>query len=248
MSKYLGKRFESKYGWLTVVEDNGWDKMVVKFDDGFVTTTARQMIDKGTIKSPNYPIVAGVGFLGEGSYKPNDSNGKVTLEYNTWVGMLHRCYDEKRQVKDVTYINKSVNDIWFCFQNFASWCNAQVGFGNKGWELDKDLLVKGNLEYGPEVCAFVPKDLNIILKSNKNKRGKYPVGVWYSEEENKYRASICVDGVSKIIARFKTEKEAFECYKETKEQSIKDRALKYKDSLDARVFESLMNWEISIDD
>ena len=84
MSKYLGKRFESKYGLLTVVEDSGWDKMVVKFDDGFVTTTTRQMIDKGTIKSPNYPIVAGVGFLGVGPYKTREDD-RITLEYNTWI-------------------------------------------------------------------------------------------------------------------------------------------------------------------
>ncbi len=245
MSQYLGKRFESKYGWLEVIEDNGWDKMIVKFDDGFVTTTYRQMIDKGSVKSPMFPVVAGVGFLGIGKYTPRN-NGKVTLEYNTWIGVLHRCYDEKRQIKDVTYVDKFADPVWFNFQNFAEWCQTAVGFGNKGWELDKDLIVKGNLCYGPDTCSFVPKDMNIMLKSNK--RGKYPVGVWFCEEENKYRASICVAGVTRVIGRFKTEQEAFDCYKETKEQSIKDRALKYKDSLDVRVFNSLMNWEINIDD
>ena len=246
MSKYLGKRFESKYGWLEVIEDNGWNKMVVQFDDGFVTTTARQMIDKGTIKSPNYPVVAGVGFLGEGIHRPRAADGKVTLEYNTWAGMLHRCYDEARQIKERTYINKTVNLLWHNFQNFAEWCQVQVGFGTKGWELDKDLLVKGNLEYGPERCVFIPKDLNIILKSNP--RGRYPVGVTKVDSERKFRSVICVDGRSEIIGRFETVEEAFNCYKETKEQSIKERALKYKDSLDIRVFNSLMNWEISIDD
>lgn len=248
MSKYLGKRFESKYGWLTVVEDNGWDKMVVKFDDGFITTTARQMIDKGAIKSPNYPVVAGVGFLGEGPYKPNDSDGKVTLEYNTWIGMLHRCYNPKRLLKGTTYEDKFVRTEWHNFQNFAKWCHSATGFGNAGWELDKDLIQRGNLYYGPETCAYVPKDLNIILKSSSKKRGKYPIGVTKVDSEHKFRSVICVDGRSKIIARFETIIEAFNCYKEAKEQSIKDRALKYKDSLDIRVFNSLMNWEVNIND
>lgn len=221
--------------------------MVVKFDDGFVTTTARQMIDKGSVKSPNYPIVAGIGYLGVGPHKPR-RDGKITLEYNTWVGMLHRCYSGKRLLKGITYVDKFVRSEWYCFQNFAEWCQTAIGFGNDGWELDKDLILKDNCYYGPDTCAYVPKDLNIILKSSSKKRGQYPIGVTKVDEERKYRSVIYVDGASKIIGRFETAIEAFNCYKEAKEQSIKQRALKYKDSLDIRVFNSLMNWEINIDD
>src|SRR5690606_34589998 len=146
----------TKYGWLTVLEDNGWNKLIVKFDDGFITKTARQMVDKGTIKSPNFPIVAGVGFLGEGKYKPK-LMGKITLEYNTWVGILHRCYDEIRQQKDSSYKDKSVCEDWHNFQNFAEWCQTARGFGNVGWELDKDLIFKGSKIYSPDTCAFIPK-------------------------------------------------------------------------------------------
>lgn len=247
MSRYEGKRFKTKYGCLTVLEDNGWDNLIVKFDDGFVTKTSRQMVDKGTIKSPNFPLVAGVGFLGEGKYKPK-LLGRVTLEYNTWIGILHRCYDEKRQQKDSSYKDKSVCEAWHNFQNFAEWCQTAKGFGNVGWELDKDLILKGSKIYSPETCAFIPKELNIFLKPNKSKRGKYPLGVTKVISENRYRACICIDGRDKLLGRFNSPEEAFICYKKNKELEIKSKAQKYKNSLDIRVYNSLMVWEISIYD
>ena len=35
-----------------------------------------------------------------------------------------------------------------------------------GWELDKDILEKGNKTYSPETCCFVPRVINSLYKTN----------------------------------------------------------------------------------
>lgn len=243
MSKYVGLIVKGKYGEFEVIEDNGWDKVVVKFTDGFITTTFRQMVDKGNVKSPFFPIVAGVGYLGVGKFSPSTS-GDTTLEYNTWVGLLHRCYSEKRKVKEVTYQDKLVNSIWHNYQNFAEWCQTATGFGSDGWELDKDIIVPGNKVYGPETCAFVPKEINLIIKSSGQISSSGCIGVHWCKSENKFRAQLHKNGEQVILGRFKDKEDAFICYKINKEAHVKERANFYKSLIDERVYNSLMSWEV----
>ena len=51
---------------------------------------------KGNVKCPYEPRTYGVGYLGEGKYKPF-LNGKTTDEYDVWSSMIKRCYDPKYQ-------------------------------------------------------------------------------------------------------------------------------------------------------
>ena len=57
-----------------------------------------------------------------------------------------------------------------------------------------------------------------------------------------------VDGEYKHLGNFKTEEDAFLVYKKFKEAHFKSLAEKWKDSIDVRVYEALMNWEVSVDD
>lgn len=244
MSRYVGLIIQGKYGEFEVTEDGGWDKMTVRFNNGYSTTCSRQMIQLGNVKTPFFPIVAGVGFLGMGVYQPS-ANGQTSLEYNTWIGLLHRCYSSKRQIKDVTYQDKVVNSVWHCFQNFAEWCQTATGFGNKGWEIDKDLILIGNKEYGPETCAFVPKEINLITKScGKDNLTTGFIGVHWNDEESKFRAQMSRNGKQVILGRFNSKEAAFDCYKTNKESHVKDRANFYKPLLDERIYKALMNWEV----
>ena len=55
-------------------------------------------------------------------------------------------------------------------------------------------------------------------------------------------------GIKTYLGTFNTLEEAFYVYKREKEKYIKEVADKWKDHIDIRVYEALMNYEISIDD
>lgn len=46
-------------------------------------------------------------------------NGIKTEEYIKWFSMFNRCFDEKYQEKQPTYIGCSVSEEFWNFQNFA---------------------------------------------------------------------------------------------------------------------------------
>ena len=56
------------------------------------------------------------------------------------------------------------------------------------------------------------------------------------------------NGKTKYIGRFNTPQEAFLAYKTFKEALIKEVANEYKEQLDSRVYEALMNYEVNEND
>ena len=109
---------------------------------GFETKVQLGSIRNGEVKDPYSPSVHGVGILGV-KYQ-SKINGVHTKEYELWCRMLQRCYSDTYQKKRPTYIGCGVSDNFKSYEYFYEWCHNQVGFSNKGWQLDKDLLVKGN--------------------------------------------------------------------------------------------------------
>jgi hypothetical protein len=77
-------------------------------------------------------------------------NGKMTKEYDLWHAMLKRCYSKPYLEKQPTYIGCSVSDTFLYYHLFYNWCQTQVGFGKEGYQLDKDLLIKGNKLYSED--------------------------------------------------------------------------------------------------
>lgn len=100
--------------------------------------------------------VSGIGVKGlEYSTKVD---GKMAREYRLWTDMLLRC-TEKFWIKRPTYIGTTCSENFKSYTYFYEWCNKQIGFGNKdengkSWNLDKDLLVKGNKVYSEDTCVF----------------------------------------------------------------------------------------------
>ena len=115
-------------------------------------------------------------------------------------------------------------------------------------EIDKDLIKSGNKQYCPELCSFVPRSINSLLNNNYCRRGKYPIGVIFSKYNNKYRATLSIQGKRKQIGHYSTPIEAFEVYKMAKEKYIKYMANKYKNYLHVLVYNFLINYEIKITD
>ena len=231
---------------LTIVEDLGWDNVIVRFDSGYVTKTQRSSILKGTVKDKLFRSVYGVGYHGVGDY--DWVSHKVA--YQTWVDVLKRVYVENKS--RTSYLNVSVCDEWHNFQNFAEWFYNQEFHvakdeNGKRYDLDKDILVKGSKTYSPETCCFVPSEINCLFIRNKRFRGNLPIGVTKSGKRFAARLSKGF-GNRVYLGSFKTETEAFLAYKQAKELYLKELAEKWKGKIDDRAYEALMNYEVDIDD
>lgn len=199
-------------------------------------------IKNGSIKNPNNPSVFGRGYFGLGRYL-SKIDGKITKAYNTWYGMLERCFCEKLHRRQPRYIGCSVYKPWLNFQNFAEWFfqvyNPET---MEGWHLDKDILVKGNKVYSPETCCFVPQSLNSLFVKGELRRGSLPIGV--HTQGGRFKASISVNNKVKNLGYFDNPEEAFKAYKIAKEFNVKNEAVKWKSKIHPLVYEAIWNYKV----
>ena len=162
--------------------------------------------------------------------------------------MLRRCYSEKHQNNNLTYIGCTVVEEWKCFQSFAEWYYESYNSDIMDrWEIDKDILIKGNKIYSPETCAFVPAEINSVFTKTNSKRGIYPIGVSL-HKEGKFQAKLLKNKKQIYLGLFNTPEEAFQTYKTAKEQYIKEMADKWKTQIDLRVYEAMYNYKVEITD
>ena len=185
-------------------------------------------------------LVMGVG-INDRRY-PVWAEGKVLKEYHLWYNLLARCQCPKYQRKHPTYIGCSASENFKSYSYFHEWVQQQIGFGQKGFELDKDLIFKGNKLYSEETCLFLPRELNGLLPSCKTVRGVLPIGV--SSHMDRFRASCHTGSSSRYLGHFDTPEEAHNAYKQAKESYIKLQAEKWKDQIDVRAYEALMRYEV----
>lgn len=242
-------RAKQKYEGM-IVETLGFGKCIVKeyidcytilveFEDGTVVSVSNSQVLQGSIKNPNMPFVSGVGFVGQGEYS-NKNNPEC---YKYWNGIMERAYCPKYHQKRPTYKDCTVVNEWHNFQNFAKWFYKQVR--EEGWELDKDLLVKGNREYGPDTCCFVPRALNILIPHRKQGDTSFPIGVHESPNKGIYISGCNDEDGNNVILGFSRNVEEMALkYKVFKESVIKKVAERWKDRIDVKLYGSLMAWEI----
>jgi hypothetical protein len=183
------------------------------------------------------------------NYSLKTINGKSTPHYSRWRDMKTRCYNEKAQKRDVVYQNVIVCDEWHDFQVFAEWFEQNYNPETmKGWQLDKDILVKNNKIYSPDRCCFVPKEINVLFTKRKSKRGDFPIGVTYHSRDLKFMARIIKYGKVYHLGYFDTAQKAFQVYKVAKEDYIKEVAEKWKDKITLNVYNALINYKVEITD
>jgi len=186
---------------------------------------------------------------------PSFCGGKVTREYNLWRIMLHRC-SNKHRATNKAYADVSCSENFKSYTFFYEWCQKQKGFNSKDeigarktWHLDKDILVRGNKIYSEDTCVFVPQRINKLLIKSNSARGDQIIGVYWSKRRCVFVAQCSnSDDKHKHIGHFGTQQEAFQAYKTFKEALIKQVANEYKDQLDLRVYEALMNYEVNRND
>jgi len=165
-----------------------------------------------------------------------------------WQNMLRRCFSDGFKQSRPTYEGVTCSKEWLSMTKFIEDVSQMKGYGLKGWELDKDILQKGNKLYSKDTCCFVPTEVNLLLTKRDNSRGEYPVGVCFHKTRGKFMASIAINGKQKTLGYLTTPEEAFQVYKLAKEAYIKVVAHKWKHLLDERVYLALLAYEVNIDD
>lgn len=128
--------------------------------------------------------VYGVGYNSspKNGYKSKEGN-RIAKSYDAWKRMLQRCFDAKYKEEHPTYIGVTCVDEWKDFQCFASWWYSQPNH-DKGFQLDKDLLIDGNKVYSPKTCCLLPSEINKTLNTKgyvstwREKDGKFTFTVF----------------------------------------------------------------------
>ncbi len=250
---------------MKIIEYNSTLDIVVEFQDEYRyrVHTNYQAFKKGVCKNPFYPSVYGHGYLGinkEGNvpktYESKDGKSVATWEYHKWEAMLRRCFDDKYKEKYLTYKNVTCCNRWLCFANFLE--DLEILRQEYSWgediklNLDKDILHKGNKIYNLENCVLVPDYINFLFTKNDAKRGDCPIGVCYNKRAKKYQAHCSVNGKKKHLGLYNTIEEAFNIYKQAKENEIKRIAnnciSKGYMTKDSRLYNAMISYQIQIDD
>lgn len=129
----------------------------------------------------------------------NDSNYQVSIKdyingkrveiwrckfYQTWKGVIERCYSSKQYKRGPSYLGCKVCKEWLTFSNFKKWMEQQDW---EGKHLDKDLLGDGKL-YSPDTCCFLPRNINMFIRDSRKKEARLPLGVTFNKRHKKYAA------------------------------------------------------------
>lgn len=236
---------------MTIIEYNNATDIIIKFENGCKVHTSYRCFKNREVKNPFFKSVFGVGYKGTGKYK-TAINGKNTIQYRNWCNMLQRCYDQSFQQKCPTYKNCMVCDEWLNYQVFAQWYDDNYyDVNNETMALDKDILNKGNKIYSPENCIIVPQNINTLFIKNDANRGDLPIGVYYTDTKvNKYgtKCGNILIKKRKSLGVYPTIKQAFDKYKEYKENHIKEVADFYKDKIPQKLYDAMYNYIVEITD
>jgi len=183
-----------------------------------------------------------------GEFKTNkDRKVKNSREYECWQHMRARCYKDTKNYPG--YVGCTVSEEFHSFQSFAAWAVLQIGFST-GFQLDKDLLSKGNRVYSARYCVFLPHEINSALIRHRKNRGDLPIGVRMvsGQRLRPFRASMSRGQKCFPLGSHQTPEQAFVAYKTAKEEYIKELASKYKDAIDPRAYAALMDYTVEITD
>lgn len=247
-AEYEGKIYTSnKYGDFTILEYNATNDVKIKFlETGFVYTVFMSQVHSGCVKDYMTPLIVGKGIIG----------AKLTIDeqkhkaYKNWVRILTRCYNENQRHRQPSYSGCTMSEFFITYTNFRDWYVKQKNWDNPDFVLDKDLLSpKDNKMYSEETCVFIPKEINGLLTTTKAKRGDLPIGVSKPKKgRTGFRVSVCKNNKDIELGAFNNVEEAFLVYKAAREGYLKEKANQWKDDLDVRAYDALMNYQVEITD
>ena len=251
----LGEERYNNQGCLAkIIEYIDNKNIIVEFQDKYKAKihTEYDNFKKGVAKNPYHPTVCGVGMLGV-KY-PSKVNGENTKEYKTWMNMLKRCYSKNLKSRNRTYEGVTCCEEWLLYENFYEWLHNQPNFdkwyNGYRWDLDKDILVKGNKIYSPEMCCLVPNNVNKLFVKRDNDRGSLPIGVTKNKKGFRAEWNNQLKKCYEYSITYATIDEAFQSYKFHKENLIKQvaQAEFSNGNITEKCYNAMMNYEVEITD
>lgn len=161
-------------------------------------------------------------------------NSKI---YHIWREMITRCYNEDYWQKRPSYEHCDVCEDWKHYSNYLKWYNEH---NIDGFEVDKDLLsfYIGKKTYSSETCCFLPPEINATLASTKTRKRGLPVGV--------HIISGCITAScgKEHLGTFPTVELARKAYLKAKKEHIVELANKWKDEIEPRAYNALINLDV----
>lgn len=157
--------------------------------------------------------------------------------------MYDRCYSNKYHEKSPQYRDCKMCDEWLDDKEaFYEWVvENYYRIDGERIDLDKDILVKGNKEYGPTTCVFAPHSINAFFENLTRE----PI---YLPSLNKYRMNILIEGKTVNIGYYDTEEDAKKAFIKHKEAAILAKADLYKDRIPRKLYDAMVSWKIELSD
>jgi hypothetical protein len=218
----VGDIFEARgvSGPYEIISADGCFDIKVRFINtgSFVTTRASAAI-RGKVEDPLAKTVLGIGYRGVGPYSTTGKDGNQHTAYKRWANMIRRCYDTGHKAySDYGAKGVYVNPLWHNLQNYCAWYYSNCP--SDDFRIDKDLLVFGNKEYGPEFCRAVPVRINNLFLDKFSVRSAHGMGVKKSGVGT-YVASIKRGDVTTILGRASDPMEAHRFWQLAKIEHLK---------------------------
>lgn len=156
----------------------------VQFDSGYKTITRWNRILDGSVRDKNFHRVGKYNEIMDMTVHKNSP--REMMGAKEFYDMHIRCYGKEYKKQRPTYKDVTCCDEWMYLSNYMKWRNEQPNLiyleqQNQRFELDKDILCKGNTIYSPNTCCLVPTSVNQIFNTHSRHRGDLPIGVtWVS--------------------------------------------------------------------
>ena len=226
MNERLGEINKNKFGTeMKIIAYRKSDDIDIQFLDehGYIFEhQTYSNFKSGGIKNPYDRNICDIGYMGVGKYHCKYSNGIHTMEYQNWIAMIRRCYDERRKKTYSSYYGTcEVCSEWHNFQVFGTWYEQNFyQVGNERMHIDKDILYPGNKIYSPDTCILVPQRVNEIFHKN----GKKIVDTDLPETIRRRGDKFYVEFRSKGIGTYDTVEECLEKYNIKKLEYLRNSA------------------------
>lgn len=151
--------------------------------------------------------------------------------------MVKRCINKEYQELHPCYKKVRLCEDWLVFSNFYKWASLKY---KDGFCLDKDILCGvGDKIYSPSTCCFIPRELNNCIVSLKPNIEDENVGL--SEHNGRYYPYLSIKNKTKHLGVYNNKKDAINARRMAKKEYILGIANKYKDVIEDRVYEALVD-------